>query len=798
MSTLQEGFCSFPYGHVSSSTSSCSSSCDHRGHDQHQRQCHHHQNQPHIEEDGNVMKKKDHAHQEEVEDEKEKLLSLKSNCTISTSPTGTSRSKKSGSQSSLLFSQNSHYGSLQEHYDCPSTLRISDEYFIPITKLTDSSDSSTAGVSPSDITNPSDKILLTKNFKDRYARQNQELLHKKKDSCKTGGIMLKNILLVPPVNIAIVDQNRRSCILEVVTKILGFQTNHSLIVSSMTSATPRTSLRNGEDVNVGSSRNSPMADLRLSMLSNLSTSYNTLNISWAIQIMSRIYTISEGEQSICSTALLAGMIFGQLFGGALGDYIGRHKAMTIVMLTQIFAALGSSLCFDHHYDGYYIIGYFSSSEESFTIFKMLAVWRFLLGIGCGGVYPLAATLSAESTSCPQDKGKLVALAFSMQGIGYLLVPVFSWVLMCIFGESSDICWRIMLGSGSIFGLLLIALRTSSRRRIRRSGAGSVGGGEEQEQTDSAAVVMEIDPLSSSSISSLHEYDATSHPPIHMIANMEAGTPNSVVDTPEYVQHQYCNMMKQPDQDNKPASERSKNSSSLMESIRTERMLTRKLIGTAGCWFIFDVLFYGNTLFQPVVLHSVFGSQQETLMDAARDTSIMAMLALPGYFISIGCVGRQSPRFIQIQGFLCMSFLYAVIGSNFETLSHNRLMLLLLYGSTFFFSDYGPNTTTFMLPSMTFSPSCRSTLNGISAASGKVGAILGASLFEPAATHFGNNVVLLICSGLSILGALMTWFGVSPDVGLAGINDRHQEEYATAKVQMDRKKSAPSFLDYDGS
>ena len=36
-------------------------------------------------------------------------------------------------------------------------------------------------------------------------------------------------------------------------------------------------------------------------------------------------------------------------------------------------------------------------------------------MGCGGVYPLAATLSAESSASKNNRAKLVALTFSMQG-----------------------------------------------------------------------------------------------------------------------------------------------------------------------------------------------------------------------------------------------------------------------------------------------------------------------------------------------------------------------------------------------
>jgi PHS family inorganic phosphate transporter-like MFS transporter len=86
-------------------------------------------------------------------------------------------------------------------------------------------------------------------------------------------------------------------------------------------------------------------------------------------------------------------------------------------------------------------------------------------------------------------------------------------------------------------------------------------------------------------------------------------------------------------------------------------------------------------------------------------------------------------------------------------------LVLVYGSTFFFANYGPNTTTFVFPSLVYSPECRSTLNGISAAAGKAGALFGATLFEPAARELGDDKVMLICAGVSVLGFAITHFFV---------------------------------------
>ena len=65
--------------------------------------------------------------------------------------------------------------------------------------------------------------------------------------------------------------------------------------------------------------------------------------------------------------------------------------------------------------------------------------------------------------------------------------------------------------------------------------------------------------------------------------------------------------------------------------------------------------------------------------------------------------------------------------------------------------------TFMLPSITFSRPIRSTLNGICAASGKIGALLGAVLFLPLATWVGDAQVILLCACVSIVGAMLTFF-----------------------------------------
>ena len=113
----------------------------------------------------------------------------------------------------------------------------------------------------------------------------------------------------------------------------------------------------------------------------------------------------------------------------------------------------------------------------------------------------------------------------------------------------------------------------------------------------------------------------------------------------------------------------------------------------------------------------------------------------------------------LQGFAAMGVLYFSIGINWTYLREYPALLVTLYGLTFFFANYGPNTTTFILPSLVYSPECRSTWNGISAAAGKLGALLGATLFEPAAEEWGDAHVMLLCSGVSFFAFVVTLFFV---------------------------------------
>ena len=94
----------------------------------------------------------------------------------------------------------------------------------------------------------------------------------------------------------------------------------------------------------------------------------------------------------------------------------------------------------------------------------------------------------------------------------------------------------------------------------------------------------------------------------------------------------------------------------------------------------------------------------------------------------------------------------------------RALMLLLYGLTFFFSNFGPNSTTFILPAETFPVHIRSTLNGFSAACGKVGATIGSSAFKSLVAATSLEATMLACAGVSVAGLVLTFFFVEDKRG----------------------------------
>ena len=189
---------------------------------------------------------------------------------------------------------------------------------------------------------------------------------------------------------------------------------------------------------------------------------------------------------------------------------------------------------------------------------------------------------------------------------------------------------------------------------------------------------------------------------------------------------------------------------------------RALLGTAGSWFLFDVIFYGNGLFQADFVEMLEPASERgthaALVSTARVSFVVSLLGLPGYWAAIACMrdDLRRQRAIQMAGFGACTLLYAAMSIWFDQVRTRPGLFVALYGASFFFSNFGPNATTFILPACYFPAKHRAVCHGISAAAGKLGALVAAAAFKPCVDTYGPQIVFAACAVIAASGLLLTW------------------------------------------
>lgn len=187
---------------------------------------------------------------------------------------------------------------------------------------------------------------------------------------------------------------------------------------------------------------------------------------------------------------------------------------------------------------------------------------------------------------------------------------------------------------------------------------------------------------------------------------------------------------------------------------------KTLIGTTSTWFLLDIAFYGTNLNQSVLLadigYSTGATHYDILLRNAIGNLIIAVSGyVPGYFFTIFLVEHLGRRWIQIQGFLVCALMFGILAGGYTHLGTAGKFTCFAIAQFFF--NFGPNATTFIIPAEVFPSRVRGTAHGLSAAIGKLGAILSALLFNwLSGSVIGLPNVLWIFFGCNLLGAIITF------------------------------------------
>lgn len=430
--------------------------------------------------------------------------------------------------------------------------------------------------------------------------------------------------------------------------------------------------------------------------------YDLFCISLVTKLLGRIYYHADGSPTPGSlppnvSAAVNGVAFcgtlsGQLFFGWLGDKLGRKKVYGITLLLMVICSICSGLSFGHSPKG---------------VMATLCFFRFWLGFGIGGDYPLSATIMSEYAN-KKTRGGFIAAVFAMQGFGILaggtVAIIISYVFKIKFPAPSykvdplgstipeaDYIWRIILMFGAIPAALTYYWRMKMPETARYTAL--VAKNAQQAASDMSKVLqIEI------------QEDQSNAEKVINARGQKYG-----LFSGEFLRHHGLH-----------------------------------LLGTATCWFLLDIAFYSQNLFQKDIFSSINWIPKANTMSAveevykiARAQTLIALCGtVPGYWFTVFLIDKIGRFSIQLIGFGMMTLfmLGLAIPYHHWTTSGNHIGFVVLYGLTFFFANFGPNSTTFIVPAEIFPARLRSTCHGISAAAGKAGAIIGSFGFLYAAQN----------------------------------------------------------------
>lgn len=414
-----------------------------------------------------------------------------------------------------------------------------------------------------------------------------------------------------------------------------------------------------------------------------------------------------------SAVLLCGLITGQLLFGVLGDRLGRKKMFVVTVLGMIAFAILSGVTF---------------GTGTVATIASINVFRFILGVFLGGEYPLSGVLISEFSNT-KNRGLLVLLVFSCQGLGYMASEAAVAMFAAIWQATNadpDYLWRVCLVFGAVPAIAAVYARTQMPETPRYRLFNELN--TQGMLTDMEAVFEREGVLTEDARTVLaHELNVSS--------NIRAN--RSQVQSWSWF-------------------------------IRNYGII---LFGTAMSWFMQDVAFYSKVLFglsnvigPPLNLISANNYTMSGATYMLKNTAIEAYINLasiyPGYFaaalvVDYKWMGRWR---LQMLGFVVMLVVSAILAGMYERLKTQIAPFFVLYALNGFFNNFGPNTTTYLYPSEVFPSEWRTTGHGISSAAGKTGAVVGTFGFHymAAAPGIGYNGAFGLLAGTAFLGVLVTF------------------------------------------
>ena len=451
-------------------------------------------------------------------------------------------------------------------------------------------------------------------------------------------------------------------------------------------------------------------------------------------------------QNSIPTVEIAAIIVGMIFFGLVGDHMGRLTGLRSTISLYVVGIIGLTVSFGVNLSG---------------LFAMFLIFVIIYCIGVGGEYPMASASASERSEAYQlARGRTVVLTFANQGWGNFINTGIICILLAI------------TQTGACSGTTLENPSNATIRVCLQTGV---------------CPDTTLENVYTENLIGVCDYAG-----LQVVWRVQYALALPIILWLWYLR--FCVFRETEVWKQRQEAKYKNESPAELRAKRwkhTKMLFGRKYIGPLiGCavgWFVWDIAFYGNKLFQGTIMAAVVGGgNNETLYLILLYTLLNSFISLIGYYfaaftIDTKWMGRVR---MQVMGFAVTCIISLVCGFDFESISKNSQLFLFLYLVQSFFGQWGPNCTTWLLPVELFPTDVRGQAHGISAASGKFGALVATLIFSygaPGAKPVGAQIIFIVTGFACLVGVLVTIIFVKDVTGvpLKQIDRRWSVDFAEA-------------------